>query len=230
MFSYPNNDSVRVTVYSGLWNRLLKQSFPMGNRRFLSELAVVKDRTLKQSLIKVRIDTGRRRALRMRHMWREEHRGDPAFPKSADPEVDKYNDPVVHKEDYYHQYYALLFGGFVLVRLENNEGEIVPNRYYFKVADIGPPVIPRTRDRWIESLTSPNPVEQLSTLVWLSGDHQYDKEAPFFGWNERSARDKMRFKDSQESLKFKQALEQLVTSDNKWIQEYSKLTLALIEK
>jgi hypothetical protein len=88
----------------------------------------------------------------------------------------------------------------------------------------------RTREEWIRSLRSKNPVEQLATLVWLSGTHLSSKEPRREDASEESVDDSKRFEAVRDAVETKKALRELSESENSWVQEYAKLTLRAINK
>ena len=99
--------------------------------------------------------------------------------------------------------------------------------YRWRTPPKGPPVPKRTRDEWIRSLSSENPVEQLATLVWLSGTHLSSTDARRENVNQESVEDSKLFEAVRDAAETKKALRELTKASNSWVQEYAKLTLQL---
>ncbi|MBV9960506.1 MAG: hypothetical protein JO360_18910 [Acidobacteria bacterium] len=123
------------------------------------------------------------------------------------------------------EYYAFKGTTVTLVRLETAEGEIVRNIYTGSGASHGPPVPPRSADKWKEALTSEDTVEVLRALNWLSGSHsdtdeeETDARASAVE-NLADIRHVEALRGREDVLKL---VERLTKSPNRWIREAAAL-------
>ncbi len=108
------------------------------------------------------------------------------------------------------QYYVLLQDMPVLVRLEAMDGTAMRNSYSHSHVVSGPPVPRRSRDEWLEALSSEDSRKVLAALLWLGGTHRRENREV------NSLRD-------HPSVRF--ALTKLAVSENKWIAEGARLAL-----
>jgi len=69
------------------------------------------------------------------------------------------------------QYYGLRNNRLVLLRLEDASGKAIPNENGAPNWTVGPILKSPKEVPWEESLSSEDPVERLSALVWLGGTH-----------------------------------------------------------
>jgi hypothetical protein len=206
-YDVPDVSAVQIHVFDKNWKRLAKQTFPTGYRFFLKEVSPAKDNTLKQQLLVAKVTSS-----------------GPFIVQGQEKR------PAFEQGDYQRQYYALLGDHFVMVRLEDNEKRIAQNHYRWRAPPKGPTVPKRTRDEWIRSLSSDNPVEQLATLVWLSGTHLPSTEARQEDVNQESVEDSKLFEAVRDATETKKVLRELTNSKNLWVQEYAKLTLQVINQ
>ncbi|MCC9606753.1 hypothetical protein LOC68_16280 [Blastopirellula sp. JC732] len=114
------------------------------------------------------------------------------------------------------QYYALTSDECRLVRLENQAGDAVRDRYVDPEERIGPEPPLRTQAEWTTALYDPSKTEILRTLTWLSGST-----------NNSSAEGKQISGVRQEPAA-KVALADLLDSDDAWISEAARLALESI--
>jgi|WetSurMetagenome_2_1015567.scaffolds.fasta_scaffold64777_1 hypothetical protein len=117
-----------------------------------------------------------------------------------------------------------------MVRLDDNKGGLVKNHYRWRAPAKGPAVPNRTRDEWIRSLTSDSPVEQLATLVWLSGVHLSSGDARHENTSQESIEDSRLFEAVRDAVETGKALRKLTNSKNPWVQEYARLALQPISE
>jgi hypothetical protein len=206
-YDVPDMSGVQIHLFDNKWQRLRKQSFPTGYRFFLNEVTLVKENPLKRDLLAAKVTSS-----------------GPFIVRGEDKH------PVFEQGDYQLQYYALLGDHFVMVRLEDNKKKLAQNHYRWSSPPKGPAVPKRTRDEWIRSLRSEDPVEQLATLVWLSGAHLPSTEKRQEKVNQESVEDSKLFEAVRDATETKKALRELANSKNSWVQEYSKLTLQVINE
>jgi len=200
--SIPGWSGIQVHVFDKGWKRLTKQAFPTGYRSFLKEVSLVKDNPLKQELLVAKVTSSG------------------PFIKDGDKKR-----PAFEQGDFQRQYYALLNDKLVLVRLEDDNGQLAQAHYRFRMSSKGPAVPNRTRDDWVRSLNSANPVEKLATLVWLSGMHLSSSETRYENHSQESVEDSKLFEAVRDTVETKKALRELANSKNSWIQEYAKFAL-----
>jgi hypothetical protein len=117
----------------------------------------------------------------------------------------------------------MLNDGLVMVRLEDDEGRLVRNHFAWRAPSKGPPVPRRTQEEWIRSLRSADPVEQLATLVWLSGVHLPSSEPRAENVSQESVEDAKLFEEVRDAPATRDALRELTDSKNPWVREYTTL-------
>lgn len=206
-YDIPDVSAVQIHVFDKNWKRLAGQSFPTGYRFFLKEVALLNDNPLQQPLLVAQVT-------------------------SSGPFIvqGKEKHPAFEQGDSQFQYYALSGDHFVMVRLEDNKKNLAQNHYRWEIPPKGPPLPTRTRDQWIASLSSAGPVEQLATLVWLSGTHLRSTDARPPNNNQEGIEDSKLFESVRDAATTKKALRQLTDSKNSWVQEYARFTLQLTDK
>ena len=123
------------------------------------------------------------------------------------------------------QYYGLVNEDILLIRLENSEGKLIPNRYYASNHTIGITPPQRSEEQWINSLKSTDIVELLDSLEFLGGDHQGDivwvgGNHPKIKTEETKFIDKLRGNETVKSKIF-----EFANSDNKWLRDSANLVL-----
>jgi hypothetical protein len=207
-YDVPDVSSVQVHVFDKNWKRLAKQSFPTGYRFSLEEVALARDNPLKQILLVAKVESTGPFIVRRGEKKR----------------------PAFEQGDYQFQYYALLGDRFVMVRLEDDKKKLARNHYRWQTPLKGPAVPKRTREEWVRSLNSKNPVEQLAIMVWLSGEHLSSKETRRQDANQESVEDSRLLEAVRDAVGTKKALRELTSSRNSWVQEYARLTLRVVHE
>ncbi len=124
------------------------------------------------------------------------------------------------------QFYALVGEDWRLIRMERGDGAIARPQYDIKHFRCGPELHPPDLLAVEQALGSPNPSEQLATLVWLTGFHkppapsevspQYQTAADVVFVNQARAHPSVRAR-----------LEALSKSPEPWIAESAALALQL---
>jgi hypothetical protein len=71
----------------------------------------------------------------------------------------------------YREYYAIVEDRFDLIRLENDHGDSVRNRYYVRHFQCGPGVPKQSEEQWEAELRGEDRVKVLRALLWLGGHH-----------------------------------------------------------
>jgi hypothetical protein len=198
-FDIPDVSSLRIHVFNKEWKRLRKQEFPTGYRMRITEVALAKASPLNQPLVVVTV-------------------------ASTGPfvvENDKLTRPAFEQGNFQKQYYALSGEKFVMVRQEDDEGRIVPNNYRWREPPKGPNVPDRTRDEWIRSLSSKDPIDQLATLVWLSGSHLPSGAPRAENVNQESVNRSEVYQAVRDTPETRKVLRELADSKNAWVQAYA---------
>jgi hypothetical protein len=126
---------------------------------------------------------------------------------------------VINGRDVARQFYGLVDDDVVLVRLENSEGEIVPNEYDSSNQTIGPTASDRSLSDWENSLMSDNPVDVLRTLVWLGSRHWELEERPSSTKELTPEADARNVNNVRSIERIQNKLKVLIGSDNQWIRE-----------
>jgi hypothetical protein len=197
----PGFSAMRVQVFDGKWKRLIRQQFPTGYRWHLTRITVVNKNPLDRPLVAAKVISTR------------------AF------HIDDTPDVRLEDGDFLQQVYALSGERFVLVRVEDRKGGIVPNQYCFKIPTAGPGAPDRTREEWIRTMTSGDAVEQLATLVWLTGNHLSSKAPRHENESQESIGHSEVFEAVLEAEATRNALLQLTDSRNAWVREYANKAL-----
>jgi len=205
-YDIPDISAGRVHIFGRNWKRIGKQAFSTGYRFFLNEAKIVTNKTLDQDLLVIQITSSGPFLVR-----------------------GKQKKPAFEQGDYQRQYYALRGDRLVLVRLEDNEGRLVRNHYRWSAPPKGPPVPKRTKTDWIQSLDSPVPIEQLATLVWLSGLHLASAEPRDKNVNQESVKDSALFEAVRDSPRTKEIIRRLTGSEQPWVKKYAKFALQALQ-
>lgn len=124
------------------------------------------------------------------------------------------------------QVYVTLGDRVALVRLEDDEQNIVRNSYITEVPFTGTPAPKRTVEQWQQSLDSKSPCEVLETLVWSSGMHLSSDEERISNVNQESLEDSELFETVRSSPEVKQKLLVLRNSPSIWIRQAAELAIA----
>ncbi len=186
----------RVHVFDDNWNLIRKTAFPTGYRLLIADIDVVRDKRLDHDLLCVSTYA---------------MQGVGGFDEEGAPPP----------EPWYHQYYTLRRDEFVSVRLEDVRGRAIHFTYRHESPEWGPPPPNRTPEEWIAALECQRPIDQLETLVWLTGDHLPSVEPRLDGHSQESIENARCLEAVRRSARTKAALAKLVGSPHPWIQEYA---------
>ena len=197
----PDVSYMVIHAFDKDWKRLAKQEIPTGYRFRLEEVTVSKNDSLNQDLLVAKVICN----------------GPFLEVEGEKPR------PLFEQGDFQRQYYALLDDHFVLVRMEDDKGRLVGNSYCWSKPVKGPEVPKKSRDEWIRTLSSSNPVEQLATLVWLTGRHLPSGDKREKNINQESVEDSKRFEEVRDAAETKKAIAELANSKNAWVKEYANL-------
>lgn len=203
-YSVPDMSGVLIHLFDGQWRRLDKQVFTTGYRFFLNEVEIVSDNPLKQDLLVAKATCSGP----FETAGNEEH-------------------PAFEQGDFQRQYYALQGTHFVLVRLADNAAQLAQNNYCWSSPSKGSRVPARTTQEWIRTLSSQDPVEQLATLVWLSGGHLSSAEPRAENTNQESVEDSRGFESVRDSAETKTLLKTLSHAENPWVRECAAFTIKM---
>jgi hypothetical protein len=127
-------------------------------------------------------------------------------------------DPDVDQNKYLIQSYAFIDKKFELVRVVDNDGNIVRNDYLRR--PFGPETS-HTVDQWLALLASENSLEQLKALVWLTGSHLESSAPREDGIKGESATALNTYKELLNSRKMMDILSKLKKSKIQWIVDYT---------
>ncbi len=136
----------------------------------------------------------------------------------------------INGRDIARQYYALCNDEIVLVRLEDSNGSITPNRYTHHNYLVGPPLPKRTIDEWESALQLSNELENLRALMWIGGIHE-DRIANDQPTHQsrvvRPYRGASQYVEEVRQLRTRrnvqEYLSRLMQSDTQWIREAAQL-------
>jgi hypothetical protein len=197
-YDVPDVSSMRIHVFDAKWKRITKQEFPTGYRMRLTRITLAAENPLGKPLVVARVvSTG---------------------PFEI---VNGAERPAFEAGEFQRQYYALSGGQFVMVRLEDHEGRIVPNHYRWSAPSKGPEVPKRSREEWIGTLNSDDPAAQLAALVWLTGTHLSSKAPRAANVNQESVAHSELFEAVRGAAETRKALHDLAESENPWVREYA---------
>jgi hypothetical protein len=201
----PNVPDVSYAVVHRLakdWSYLGRSRILTGYRMLLSEAAVVASKVLGQPLLRVKTTCQGPFLIRAG--------------KKA---------PLFERGAYQLQYYAIHDSRIALVRLEDERGRIVRNRYSTRVPFKGPDVNGRAAKEWRRAIRSPRDACVLEALVWLTGEHLdsgFEREPNV---NRQSVESSRTFESVSRDPETRKIVVALTSHRNPWIREYAKLFL-----
>jgi hypothetical protein len=178
---------VRAHLFDSDWKRCAVQIFPVGHRFLMEEAIVVDDDKLDENLLVVK-----------------------AVSIGPFLEVGGKKSPALEQGEFQREFYALLEGSFVLVRLEDDKGRIVPNDYTLGRSYKGPDFPAKEVEEWLQALESSNAVEQLAALVWLTGKHLSSAEPRHAYLDQETIGDSKVYEAVRDDPRNKDALDELL--------------------
>lgn len=132
------------------------------------------------------------------------------------------SEPVINGRDVAKQYYALIGGKVLLIRLEDSGGQLIRNIYGTPNHTIGYTLNGRSAKEWEKALESNDTAEILATLTWLGGiNWNPQNPSPEYAPEEMS---EARLADdvrSREGVKIE--LRRLMQSENMWVKSAANL-------
>jgi hypothetical protein len=136
--------------------------------------------------------------------------------------------PAINGRDVAKQFYALINDEVLLIRLEDNPGNLIRNAYGAPNYTFGLTVTGRSADEWKDALESGDFAEVLATLTWLSGIHLDPKEPipevsgmpPVAHEDISEARLVGKVRSRQD---LRRQLKALMLSQNLWVRQAAKL-------
>ncbi|MBS0266935.1 MAG: hypothetical protein JSS02_33720, partial [Planctomycetes bacterium] len=200
----PDVSRIRVHIFDPNWKRVMKQTFPTGYRMRLTDISLVRDTPLGQPCLVAQVSS--------------------TGPFIVD-DSEKPIRPAFERGKFQRQYYALAGNQFVMVRLEDENAEIVPNHYLWRSPTKGPQVPDRKAEDWIQLLRSENSVDQLAALVWLTGRHMSSKAPRSETRNQESVSHAAVYEAVRSNLEAPALLAEIAVSKNEWVRQYAKLAL-----
>ena len=117
------------------------------------------------------------------------------------------------------QYYQVVGGKLALVRLEDDEGKMIPNRYTAPNQTIGPQVPRRTATEWANALQSSSEGEILAALTWLGGEHAQPSSKPVQYLHHEDLEMARLVEEVYGRVGVRQRIVELTKSTNSWIRE-----------
>lgn len=135
-------------------------------------------------------------------------------------EVESY--PGIGGADVARQYYALVGDKMRLIRLEDSNGALTPNRYSTPNHNIGLTQTGRSAADWQEALLSNDLAEVLATLTWLGGWHWNIKNGDESAyWHEEPAEARL-VEEVRARPAVRKAVNALKDSDNPWVRDAAR--------
>ena len=187
-------DYVQAHCFDWRWRRLSKQGFPTGLTLLFKRADVEKSRELGEDVLVLRLLRGVRGTL--------------VRPPAEGIE---------------HQIYAHSGGRLELVRVQNDQGELVRNDYREWVPDRGLRLKNWNHDVWLSSLKGKSDVARLATLVWLTGQHLSTASPRLGNYEEETVEESRDFETARDSSAIQQALKELKESPHPWVKSYVDL-------
>lgn len=132
---------------------------------------------------------------------------------------------IINGPDIEKQYYQVLDGILVLVRLENEDGSLAQNNYLNPNKTIGPKLRSKTSQAWEESLWSSREGEILEALVWLGGKHADPASVPIPHLLHEDLTNARLVAEVHKRLRVHHKLEELSHSSNAWLREAAGFAL-----
>ncbi len=207
-YEVPDVSGVKLYFFDKSWKSICIHTFPTGYRAFLTDVTIQKQSDFHLPLIVAKtISTG------------------PFMRTARDPFP-----PPLGQRGFFLKYYALSETNLFLVRSEKNDGSLVRNGYGGRSPMTGLAVPARTKEDWIASLNSSDVVEQLATLVWLTGCHLSSKEPRMPDHFQESIEDSRLFESVRDEPRTSSLLEALKQHSNRWIQDYAGLGIAKLDQ
>ncbi len=201
-YDVPDMSFMCIQVFDKKWKRCVRQTISTGYRMKLDSVEGAMDNSLKQFVLVAKVSS--------------------TGPFVVLPDGKR---PAFEQGAFQRQYYAMLEDRVVLVRLDDDTGQLAQNHYRWRSPSKGPPVPKRTREEWIRSLESESPVRQLETLVWLTGTHLPSTQERSEHANQESVEDSTVFEAVRDAQETSKALRSLKDSKVEWVSEYATLAL-----
>jgi hypothetical protein len=121
------------------------------------------------------------------------------------------------------QYYAVREKRVVMVRIEEEGGELERAIFGASHPWNGPALPGRTTDNWIDMLASNDTVDVLEVLTWLGGSHMSSAEPRQAGVNQESVEDALRWEAVRDDPRTATQLATLLDSTNTWVRGAARL-------
>jgi len=132
--------------------------------------------------------------------------------------------PVINGQNVAKEYFAANDDRLLLVRLENDRGELVQNEFVFPNYEIGLAPTALTLDEWVRLLESKDDADVLSALTFLGGRH-IDGRDRKFGPGPHESKYAELFQQLEGSPRVRDLIERLSKSENEWIKQAAALAL-----
>jgi len=117
------------------------------------------------------------------------------------------------------QYYQVVGGKLLLVRLEDDDGRMIPNSYIAPNQTIGPQVPRRAAAEWENALRSTSEGEILAALTWIGGEHAHPSSKPVQYLHHEDLAMARLVEKVYERPGVRQRIVELSQSSNSWIRE-----------
>lgn len=199
-YDIPDVSGMKLHFFNESWAPTSSRSLPTGYRYFLNEVTVQQREQLDRPLIVAKATC--------------------AGPFITSPGPKR---PAFEQGDFQFQYYALMQTNVFMVRLEDNHGVVARNHFRWSTPTTGPPISTRSKEEWIKWLGSTNVVQQLSALVWLTGEHLPSSEERKSDQNQESVADSKLFESVRDDPRTTQVMNRLKGEKNRWVQDYALL-------
>ena len=120
------------------------------------------------------------------------------------------------------QFYAVIDGGLMLVRREDEKARLILNDYSnWSVPEIGMNYPKGTTNELLDILRSGADPERLALLAWTAGQHMSSEKERAEGVNQEPVGSSRAYEDLLNAPEFNGIVSDLRKANNKWVREYA---------
>ena len=203
-FMNPGTCTFKTFSFDSDWNCVSKSTFCSGWRRECNKFDLIEDSWFAQPILRINSSVG--------------------FGGQKNSQLGYHPNSEIVQELAFDEL------GAHLIRLKTLEGEMVCNSYVSHTQGLGPQaVVGRSSKNWLADLSAADPVRQLSSMVWLAGNHLSSKDQFMRKYGE-SISDSKVYEALRSDPKVKERLTKLSNGANPWLKEQAKFTLKVLSR
>ncbi len=133
------------------------------------------------------------------------------------------NDKQTEAPQFRLQFYAIVDGSLMLVRIEDDQGKLILNSYSdWTVPAIGMNYPKGTTQELCELLSSGPDPQRLALLAWVTGDHMNSDIKRVEGVSQEPVESSQAYEELTRSPKFEETVRDLRLCEIDWIREYAE--------